>query len=75
MVYRSGKAINMPHPLAFVPNKSGAYDMKAGDRVIYILNGRRGVADEFLQDGDTYITWDDGTFGTVKWRLLIPEKK
>ncbi len=43
--------------------------MSAG-RVIYKLDGRTGVADEFLQDGDTYVTWDDGTFGTVKWNYL-----
>jgi len=61
------------HPYAFKDNKSGAYDMKAGNRVIYTLDGRRGVADEFLQYGDTYITWDDGTFGNVKWRLLVKE--
>lgn len=63
----------MTHPFAFVPNRSGTNDMKAGDRVIYLLDGRRGVADEFLQAGDTYVTWDDGTFGNVKWRLLMKE--
>lgn len=61
------------HPFAFKGNKSGACGMKVGDRVIYVLDGRHGVADEFLQDGDTYITWDDGTYGNVKWRLLVKE--
>jgi len=64
--------INHMHPHA-LPNKSGACGMKAGDRVIYTINGRRGVADEFMHDGDAFMTWDDGTFGTVKWNNLIPE--
>jgi hypothetical protein len=62
------------HPYA-LPNKSGARGMKAGDRVIYTIDGRRGGADEFLHDGDTFVTWDDGTFGNVKWNYLIPESQ
>jgi NOL1/NOP2/fmu family ribosome biogenesis protein len=50
-------------------NKSGAFDMKEGDRVRYI-DGRIGVADEFLQDGDALVTWEDGSSGTVKWNNL-----
>lgn len=48
--------------------------MKAGDRVRHDPDGRSGVVDEFLSDGDAYITWDDGTFGIVKWSLLSPLK-
>lgn len=62
----------MTHPLAFPDNRSGAYDMKAGDRVRYKIDGRSGVADEFLSDGDALMTWDDGTFGIVKWHHLEP---
>jgi hypothetical protein len=61
----------MTHPLSF-PNTSGALDMQAGDRVIHI-DGRRGVADEFLHDGDAFVSWDDGTFDTVKWNVLRRE--
>ncbi len=61
------------HPFAFENNKSGACGMKAGDRIVYVIDGRHGVADEFLQDGDAFVTWDDGTFGTVKWNNLYPE--
>jgi hypothetical protein len=49
--------------------------MRAGDRVVYLLDGRCGVADEFLSDGDTFVTWDDGTFDTVKWNHLTLEPK
>ena len=44
--------------------------MEAGDRVRYGIDGRTGIADEFLHDGDAFVTWDDGTFGTVKWSHL-----
>lgn len=57
------------HPLAFPNNRSGAFDMRAGDRVVH-SDGRRGVADEFLHDGDALVTWDDGSYDTVKWNHL-----
>lgn len=60
------------HPLAF-PNRSGANGMKAGDRIIYTIDGRHGVADEFLHDGDALVTFDGGAFETVKWHHLKPE--
>lgn len=60
------------HPFAFPGNRSGANGMKAGDRVIYI-DGRRGVVDEFLHDGDAFVTFDGGVFETVKWHGLRPE--
>lgn len=60
------------HPFAQTRHKSGANGMKAGDRVVYIIDGRKGVADEFLPDGDAFVTWDDGTFGTIHWHHLRP---
>ena len=33
--------------------------MKASDRVRHTVDGRTGVADEFLHDGDAFMTWDD----------------
>lgn len=60
----------MPHPL-FGPydNLSGANGMRAGDRVIYI-DGRHGIADAFLHDGEALVTWEDGTYGVVNWAML-----
>jgi hypothetical protein len=61
------------HPLAYAGNKSGACGMKSGDRVVYVIDGRHGVADEFLHDGDAFVTFDDGRFETVKWNHLVKE--
>ena len=47
--------------------RSGGNGMRYGDRVIYNINGKHGVAGEFTQDGDVFIKFDDGTCGTVKW--------
>jgi hypothetical protein len=68
------------HPLAFPGNKSGGnsgtdHEVTSGDRIIYTISGRRGVLDECLHDGDAFVTWDDGTFGTVKWYHLVREPK
>lgn len=60
------------HPLA-IKGRNGACGMKAGDRVVYSIDGRRGVADEFLHDGDAFVSFDDGTHDTVKWNHLYPE--
>ena len=67
------------HPLA-VPQESrgnsGAWnEVKSGDHVIHLIDGRRGTLDECLHDGDAFVSWDDGTFGTVKWRNLAPNCK
>lgn len=59
----------MMHPLA-IKNDNGANGMKSGDRIIYIIDGRTGVADEFLHDGDAFVTFDDGQCETVKWHHL-----
>ena len=61
------------HPFAYEGNKSGANGMKAGDRVVYEIDGRHGVADEFLHDGDAFVTFDGGECATVKWNHLQPE--
>ena len=61
------------HPLAFENNKSSACGINAGDRVVYAITMQRGVADEFLHDGDAFVTWDDGSHGTVKWNYLYPD--
>lgn len=47
--------------------------LNAGDRAVHVPDGRVGTADEFLHDGDALITWDDGSFGIVKWANLKPE--
>lgn len=63
----------MPHPLSLMnpyASGSGAYDMRAGDRIRLKSDGRTGIADEFLHDGDALISFDDGTFGTVRWNDL-----
>jgi hypothetical protein len=61
------------HPFAFPKNRSGALGMKAGDRVIHSIDGRCGTADEFLHDGEVFVSWDDGCFGTVLWNHLHHE--
>lgn len=54
--------------------KSGAWNLKSGDRFIYDIDGRRGVAKEFLQDGEAFVTFDDGTSDTIKWNHMSPEE-
>lgn len=63
----------MTHPFAQTEHRNGANGMKAGDRVIYTIDGRHGIADEFLSDGDTFMSFDDGSCETVKWNHLRPE--
>lgn len=64
-----------PHPYAIVPNRSGAFSLSSGDRFVYDIDGRHGWADEFLHDGDAFVTFDDGTHATIKWNLMSPEVK
>jgi hypothetical protein len=61
-----------PHGLAFGPARSGAYDMRSGDILLHAPDGRLCRADEFLHDGDAFVTFDDGTHGTVRWNSLQP---
>lgn len=65
------------HPLAFPGNKSagnvgGPYEVRAGDKVRYDIDGHTGTLDECLNDGDAFVTWDDGSYDTVKWNHLSP---
>lgn len=67
------------HPFVILDHKNGGTNkygqrMQSGDRVKNPFNNKIGTADEFLQDGDTYITYDDGTYDCVKWYHLVPEK-
>jgi hypothetical protein len=68
--------VNAPmHPLAFPGNRSGGNsggpnEVHAGDHVCYDIDGRTGILDECLHDGDALVTWDGGTYGTVKWYHL-----
>lgn len=64
-----------PHPFALRGHRNGALGIKAGDRFVYDVDGRHGWADEFLQDGDAFVTFDDGTHDTIKWNLMSPERK
>lgn len=75
-IINTAQAFNGPetvsrHPLAEPDNRSGACGMKAGDWVRYI-DGRTGIVDEFLPDGDAYVRWDSGGYATVKWNRLQP---
>lgn len=58
------------HPLAISGKRNGANGMKAGDRIVYLIDGRHGVADEFLHDGDAFVTFDDGSCEVVMWSHL-----
>jgi hypothetical protein len=61
------------HPGAWMPGRSGAFQLSSGDRFIYDIDGRRGWADEFTSDGDAYVCWDDGTYDIIKWNHMSPE--
>jgi hypothetical protein len=63
---------NLKHPLAFCPGTTGANGMQSGCRIIH-ADGRRGVADEFLRDGEALVTWSDGTHDEVKWHLICKD--
>lgn len=65
----------MSHPLTF-RNKNGFQDhsgklVQSGDSVRYLIDGREAILDEALHDGDAFVTWLDGTHGTVKWYHLV----
>lgn len=72
------KLLKSRHPLASANNKSRGNvgtvnEVKSGDRVIYTPDGRHGVLDECLHDGDALVTWDGGDYGMIKWCHLVPE--
>lgn len=52
---------------------NGAAGMYPGDRVVYTIDGRKGVAQRFDQDGDAYVDFDDKSDGNVKWNNLVLE--
>ena len=62
-----------PHPFAIAPHGTGGNGVNSGERFVYLIDGRRGRLDEALQDGDAYVTWDDGTYGEIKWNHIAPE--
>jgi N6-adenosine-specific RNA methylase IME4 len=56
--------------------KSGCFSgterqLMAGDRFVY-FDGRTGVANEFMQDGEADVIWDDGNHATIKWNHMYP---
>lgn len=62
-----------PHPFAFAPHPSEGNGVRSGERFIYLIDGRRGRLDEALSDVDAFVTWDDGTYDTIKWARIAPE--
>jgi hypothetical protein len=59
------------HPFSLPMNADGgAMDMRNGDIVRYDIDGRICRLDEAMQDGDAFVTWEDGTYDTVKWNHL-----
>lgn len=70
------------HPHAFKGSGNGFTDhdgnsVREGNRVLYTIDGRYAIMDEALHDGDAFVTFEDGTFGTVKWThlMLVDMKK
>jgi len=65
------------HPLAFGPSceKCGAMNIYHGDIATYDLDGRECRLDEALHDGDAFVTWAGGTYGTVKWNHLTLKER
>lgn len=65
-----------PHPYAIQHHpkfwECGAMDIRHGQEFIDTLDGRRGRLDEALSDGDAFVTWEDGTYGTAKWHRFVP---
>lgn len=72
LVGRHGEAMDAGRSCdTSLPHISGALGMQSGDWVRYTVDGRTGIAMEFLQDGDAYVMWNDGTTGCVKWHNLV----
>jgi hypothetical protein len=65
------------HPIGHKSaGNSGAWnEVCSGDQVIYLIDGRTGVLDECMHDGEAFVTWDDGTYGVIKWHHLAPKDK
>ena len=70
----------MTHPLAFPERRSGGNsgawnEVHSGDKINCLITGRTGTLDECMHDGEAFVTWDDGTYGVVKWHNLAPRNK
>ena len=65
------------HPLAFEENKSAftryrtGERFQTGDKIRHAKDGRTGTLDEVLHDGEAFVTWDDGTYDTLKWEEIV----
>jgi len=67
------------HPYAISGSGGGFMDrtgesVKEGDKVLYTTDGRKAILDEALHDGDAFVTFEDGSYGTVKWYNLVKIK-
>ncbi len=58
------------HPLVLLTPRSGAFGMQSGDLLLHIPDGKICRADEFLCDGEAFVTFEDGMHGVVKWNSL-----
>lgn len=65
--------IRKRHPHAIQEDgETGFYGIMAGERIV--VGGKHGWLDEALCDGDAYVSFDDGTFATVRWNAVEREK-
>ncbi len=60
-----GKPKDDPHKGSFTDGND--QKVTAGDKVSYRFSYQIATLDEALQDGDAYITYEDGTKECVKW--------
>jgi len=60
-----GKIKSDPHEGRFTD--ANGRTVSVGDKVSYRFNDQIATLDEALQDGDAYITYEDGTKACVKW--------
>lgn len=63
------------HPLAIKGGGSfidrNEAEVKQGCRIKYLIDGREGILDEALHDGDAFVTFDGNIWETVKWSKLV----
>jgi hypothetical protein len=59
------------HPFAFPDNDTGALGMKSGQTLID-NEGNICTADEFLTDGEVFVSYPDGSYSTLKWTQVRP---
>lgn len=59
-----------PHPLSFEGSSpSGFFGHTSGD-ILTHSSGKKCRLDEALPDGEAFVTFEDGTYGEVKWNSL-----